>query len=317
MEYFLFFLGFVILIGGASLLVDGASSVSQRMGIPPGITGLTIVAIGTSLPELIINIFASVQGNTDLAISNVLGSNVINILVIVGLTAIIKPIPVFRYTYFRDIPFGLFATILLFILVQDITLFNAEMNVLSSLDGLIFLAVLFVFMIIYFKSSRHGQLEGIASVARPWLVSILFICGGVTGLYFGGELIVDGAVFVASNFGMSQATIGLTIVAMATSLPELVTSVIASLRGNPEMAIGNAVGSCIFNILLVLGVSSVIHEQPFMPGSVIDLIVVLIATVSMIVFVYTGKGRKISRAEGMIMVGMYAAYIWFIFSRLN
>jgi cation:H+ antiporter len=317
MEYFLFILGFIILIGGASLLVDGASSVSQRMGIPAGITGLTIVAIGTSLPELIINIFASVDGNTELAISNVLGSNIINILVIVGLTAIIKPIPVHRYTYFRDIPFSLFATVLLFVLVQDISLFNSSINKLSSLDGLIFLVVLFVFMIIYFRSSKHGQTETVSLVIRPWLTSVLFITGGIAGLYFGGELIVDGAVFVASKMGMDQATIGLTIVAMATSLPELVTSVIASFRGNPEMAIGNAVGSCIFNILLVLGVSSVIHEQPFMPGSVIDLIVVLIATVSMIVFVYTGRGRKISRVEGIIMVSIYIIYIWWIISQLN
>lgn len=312
MEYFLFALGFVILIGGASLLVDGASSVSQRLGIPPGITGLTIVAIGTSLPELIINIFASVQENTELAISNVLGSNVINILIIVGLTAVIKPIPVFRYTYFRDIPFSLVATLLLFILVQDISLFNAESNVLTSIDGFIFLVVLFIFLLIYYKGAKRSKEELVSLKIRPWAVSILFIVSGITGLYFGGEFIVDGAVFVASHLGMDQATIGLTIVAMATSLPELVTSVVASFRGNPEMAIGNAVGSCIFNILLVLGVSSVIHDQAFMASSIIDLIVVLIATVSLIVFVYTGKGRKISRVEGFIMLAMYATYLWWI-----
>ena len=143
-------------------------------------------------------------------------------------------------------------------------------------------------------------------------MAIVFILLGIVGLYFGGEWIVEGAVFVASEFGMSEATIGLTIVAIATSLPELVTSIMAAIRKSPEMAIGNAVGSCIFNILLVLGVSSVIHPIPFQSGSIFDLIMVLVATVTLVVFVYTGKGRMISRVEGGIMIGMYGVYLWWI-----
>lgn len=312
MEYFLFILGFIILVGGASLLVDGASSVSKRLGIPAGIAGLTIVAIGTSLPELVINVFASIDGNTDLAISNVLGSNIINILVIIGITAIISPIPVFRQTYFRDIPFGLGASLLLFFLVQDMVIWGNEVNMLSQTDGIIFLFILALFLLVYYRSSRNDKGLHEHTKSKSWPLSLLFIAAGVSGLYFGGELIVDGAVFVAGDLGMDQATIGLTIVAMATSLPELVTSIIASVKGSPEMAIGNAVGSCIFNILLVLGVSSVIYPQAFMPGSILDLVFSLVAMVSLIVFVYTGSGRKISRVEGVLMIAMYAAYTWWI-----
>lgn len=298
------------------MLVEGASSVSARLGIPAGIAGLTIVAIGTSLPELIINVFASLEGNTELAISNVLGSNIINILVIVGITAIISPIPVSRSTYFRDIPFSLFATALLFFLVQDVRIKGSDINVLNQTDGLIFIILLFIFLFVYYRFSKNAKADVVQLKVRPWLLSIFFLSAGITGLYFGGNLIVDGAVFVATDLGMDQASIGLTIVAMATSLPELVTSIIASIKGSPEMAIGNAVGSCIFNILLVLGLSSMINPQPFMAGSILDLIMVLVATVSLFVFVYTGRGRKISRFEGLIMIFMYVGYTWWVLRQL-
>lgn len=312
MEYLLFIIGFIILIGGATLLIDGSASIGKRLGIPEGITGLTIVAIGTSLPELIINVFASINGNTDLAISNVLGSNTLNILVIIGITAILKPIPVFKYTYYRDIPFSLFAAGLLFFLVYNSWDIKEGEKLLDRADGIIFLVMLGIFLFIYYRSSRNEKIEDMGKF-RPLWMALLFIPLGIAGLYFGGEWIVDGAVKVAGELGMSEATIGLTIIAFATSLPELVTSLLAAIRNSPEMAIGNAVGSCIFNILLVLGVSSAINPLPFQPGSIIDLIMVLVATVTLVIFVYTGKGRKISRVEGGLMVGMYAAYlIWIV-----
>ena len=312
MEYLFFILGFIILIGGATLLIEGATVIGKKLGIPPGITGLTIVAIGTSLPELIINIFASANGNTDLAISNVLGSNIINILVIIGITAIISPIPVLKHTYFRDIPFSLFAVGALFVIVQDKSLLGKESNTVSMNDGLVFLAMLIVFLYVYYRSSKNSVSQDEKKAKFPLWQAIAFILAGITGLYFGGEWIVKGAIFVAADLGMDEATIGLTIIAMATSLPELVTSIIASLRGNPEMAIGNAVGSCIFNILLVLGVSSVISPLPFQSGSMLDLIIAIAATITLVVFVYTGKGRKISRVEGGMMIVMYGAYLWWI-----
>ncbi len=314
MEYLFFILGFVILIGGATLLIEGAANIGRRLGIPEGITGLTIVAIGTSLPELIINVFASANGNTDLAVSNVLGSNIINILVIIGFTAIISPIPVFKYTYYRDIPFSLFAVGLLFFMVQDGWWAVEGNKVVNQLDGIILLFILMIFLYVYFRSSKNSKEVSIKQKQRPVWLAIIFIALGIVGLYFGGEWIVEGAVFVAGQLGMSEATIGLTIIAMATSLPELVTSIIASIRGNPEMAIGNAVGSCIFNILLVLGVSSIISPLPFHSGSMIDLIMLLVATVTLVVFVYIGKGRQISRVEGGLMLLMYGGYLFWVLS---
>ena len=312
MEYFFFILGFVILIGGATLLIDGAANIGRRLGIPSGIIGLTIVAIGTSLPELIINVFASANGNTDLAISNVLGSNIINILVIIGITALIAPIPVFKHTYYRDIPFSLFAVGLLLFMVQGSWVPGADSGLVNNIDGIIFIVILALFLYIYYRSSKKSAADESTGKMRPAWLAVLFILLGVVGLYFGGEWIVSGALFVAGELGMDEATIGLTIIAMATSLPELVTSIIASIKGNPEMAIGNAVGSCIFNILLVLGVSSLISPLPFQSGSILDLIMVLVASVTLVVFVYTGKGRKISRVEGALMLMMYAGYLWWI-----
>jgi cation:H+ antiporter len=311
-EYILFIIGFVILIGGATLLIDGASAIGRKLGISEAITGLTIVAIGTSLPELIINLFASIEGSTDLAISNVLGSNIINILGIVGLTALISPIPVSKHTYIRDIPFSMLAVALLFLLVQDQWFSAGNQNVVGRTDGFIFIALLFVFLYIYYRSSKSALKEEIHAKVRPLWLALTFIMAGITGLYFGGEWIVAGAVRVAGLFGMDESTVGLTIIAAATSLPELVTSIIASVKRKPEIAIGNAVGSCIFNILLVLGLSSVISPLPFSPASLLDLIVALLATVTLVVFVYTGGGRKISRVEGGLMIMLYAGYLWWI-----
>lgn len=312
MEYLLFILGFIFLIGGAALLIEGAKVIGEKLGIPPGITGLTIVAIGTSLPELIINVFASYSGNTDLAISNVLGSNIINILVIIGFTAVITPIPILKHTYYRDIPFSLFAIGALFVVAQDSFILGKESNVVGLNDGLVFVGMLLIFLYIYYRSSRDSQEEEKPKAKYPLWLAIIFVLLGIGGLYFGGEWIVEGAVFVAADLGMDEATIGLTIIAMATSLPELVTSIVASIQKEPEMAIGNAVGSCIFNILLVLGVSSIINPLPFQNSSILDLIVVLAATITLVVFVYTGKGRKISRVEGVIMLVMYGGYLWWV-----
>ena len=312
MEYFLFIIGFVILIGGATLLIEGAASIGHKLGIPAGITGLTIVALGTSLPELIINVFASAGGSTDLAISNVLGSNIINILVILGFTAIISPIPVSKHTYFRDIPFSLFATIFLLIIVSDTWLPGRAENFVGRIDGILLLLMMAAFLFIYYRNSKNNSEEPSTARLLPMWKAISYITAGIAGLYFGGRWIVDGAVFLAGRIGMDEATIGLTIIAMGTSLPELVTSLIASVRGNPELAIGNAVGSCIFNILLVLGTSALIKPLPFHPGSMLDLIVAILATVSMVIFVYTGGGRKISRFEGILMLGMYGVYLWWI-----
>ena len=233
---------------------------------------------------------------------------------IIGFTAVITPIPILRHTYFRDIPFSLFAIGALFVVVQDSVILGKENNVVSLNDGFVFVGMLLVFLYIYYRSSRDAGDEAKPGSKYPLWLAILFVILGISGLYFGGAWIVSGAVLVASDLGMNEATIGLTIIAMATSLPELVTSIVASIQKEPEMAIGNAVGSCIFNILLVLGVSSIIHPLPFQDSSILDLIVVLVATITLVVFVYTGKGRKISRVEGGIMLMMYAGYLVWLLS---
>jgi cation:H+ antiporter len=190
--------------------------------------------------------------------------------------------------------------------------FSEGARVVELADGVIFMFILLLFLYIYFRSSRKSPPEIMTAATRPLWLALVFILLGIAGLYFGGEWIVDGAVTVARELGMDEATIGLTIIAVATSLPELVTSLMAAFRNRPEMAIGNAVGSCIFNILLVLGVSSLINPLPFQPGSIFDLIMALVATVTLVVFVYTGRGRKISRVEGGLMVVMYGLYLWWV-----
>lgn len=308
----LFFVGLIILILGADKLVDGSTSAGKRLGIPSMIIGLTILALGTSLPELIINVFASMNGQTDLAISNVLGSNIVNILLIVGLTAIIRPINIPGQTTFRDIPASLLATILLGIFVHDSVFSHDVLDYLSWKEGVIFLILIVIYLFVSVRTShsipRDKEDDDKLKVLPVWK-TILFIAIGILGVYFGGEWVVDGAAQIAEMLGMSESTVGLTIVATGTSLPELVTSVTALWKKNTDMAVGNAIGSCIFNIYLVLGLSAVINPLPFERYNVVNLIMVLLANLLMFIFIFTGKGRKISRIEGMIMVLFYIAFL--------
>ena len=312
MEIFLFFAGIAILIFGADLLVDGASDAGRRLGIPSMIIGLTFLALGTSLPELVINVFASLDGKTGLAISNVLGSNIVNILLIVGLTAIIRPLTIPGQTTYRDIPASLIATILLGIFVHDSIFSGTEKDYLSRTEGYIFLAliVLYLFISVRTSHSTPKDKEDESKIkSLPLWKTIAFIILGIAGVYFGGEWVVSGATHIAKLFGMSESVVGLTIVATGTSLPELVTSITAVWKKNTDMAVGNAIGSCIFNIFLVLGVSAVISPIPFLHSNTINLSMVLAANLLMFILIFTGKGRKISRFEGAIMVSLYITFL--------
>jgi len=310
MDYLLFFLGFVILIIGADLLVRGASSLGTKFKIPHLIIGLTIVALGTSLPELVINIFASGQDNTELAISNVLGSNIMNILLIIGLAAIIFPIKVSNHTTFKDIPVSLFAVVLLGFLVSDNLVFGKEFNYLSKPDGWILLVFFAGYMTYtyYYARNNPGDIQPGQKKASV-LKSILFILSGIAGLFFGGEWIVNSSYTIGELLGLDQTAIGVTIVATATSIPELVTSIVAAIRKDTDIAIGNAVGSCIFNVLLVLGLSSVISPLPFLEVNMVALWIVILSGLLLFILVFTGRGRKISRVEGVIMVLAYIVFI--------
>ncbi len=311
MTYIFFALGFIVLIMGAKWLVDGAGSIGLRFGLPQIIIGLTIVALGTSLPELVINVFASTEGNTDLAIGNVIGSNIINTLLIVGIAAFIFPIKVDKATINRDLPFNFVITLLLLLLAND--LMFGRNNSINRFDGIILLALLAYFLYLtFFKSSAQGGDDSVSIKQLTLFRSVAFIALGMLGLYFGGKWIVEGAEQVATDLGISQSVIGLTLIASATSLPELVTSIIASLKKNSAIAIGNAIGSNIFNILLVLGVSALIKPIPYDSKMNMQVGLLLIGSLLLLLFIKSGKTKRtITRWEGLLMMFGYAAFLYY------
>jgi len=314
MEYFLFLAGFGLLIYGADLLVSGASNLARKLNISEIVIGLTIVSFGTSAPELFISVTASISGSAELAIANVLGSNIFNIFVIIGAAAIVQPIPVLKTTTWKEIPFSLLSAIILGVCSLDLLLDGQGANSLGRIDGMVFLAFFIIFIVYSFDLAKKGGEVVPATVratSRPlWQSAGLFLAG-LAMLFVGGRWIVGGADEVGRLIGLSESVIGLTIVATATSLPELVTSIIAARRNNPDIAIGNAIGSNIFNIFLILGVSSVIHPLPYGPAQMTDTWVVLVAHVILFLFVLIGRRhRTVSRLEGMLLILAYILFIW-------
>lgn len=315
-------IGFVLLIKGADFFVEGSSSVAKRLHVPSIIIGLTIVAMGTSLPETAVSVSASLAGNNELAVSNVVGSNIFNLMVVIGVCAILATVNVARETIRRDIPLSLICAGLL-MLLGIVGLGDKTGMTLGHLDGVIFI-VLFACYIIYMvrtamKASKEGkkvEIEGgsdeeIKLVSVP--VSILFIIGGAIAIAVGGDVTVDAASRIASDLGMSQTLIGLTIVSIGTSLPELVTSIVAARKNEVDMALGNAIGSNIFNILMVLGIASAISPISIITENIIDLCVLIVFTIC--AWIFAGTKKKIGRAEGLCMVVLYAAYAVYIIVR--
>ncbi len=313
--YILFFLGFVILIYGAKLLVDGASSIGVKAGLPQLIIGLSIVALGTSLPELVINVFASLKGNTGLAIGNVLGSNIMNTLFIVGITAIIYPIKVSSSVCKRDSWINLIAILLVAVLAND-TLFGNSNNSINTIDGIILL-IFFILLLYILFSNKSDNSKNVESDIKnySYIKSVFLIIAGSCGLFFGGRWIVDGALIISQDFGVSESTIGLTLIAVATSLPELVTSVVAALKKNTDIAIGNALGSNIFNIFLVLGTSATISPIAFDSNLNIEIGILIISSLFLMVVIrFGGRKRTITRFEGVLLASGYVVFlVWSIF----
>ncbi len=313
LPYILLLTGFALLIKGADLLVDGASAISRRFGISDLVIGLTVVAFGTSTPELFVNIAASFKGSTGIAIGNVLGSNIANILLVLGLAALIRPLRVTRGTVWREIPFSLLAALALWAAANDNLIDGWAYSDISRSDGLIFL-MFFAIFLYYSASIAH---VGSSHQAEPLRLnqgagkSVLLVIAGLIGLTIGGKWIADGAVHMASVFGLSEALVGLTIVAIGTSLPELATSAMAAYKGNVEMAVGNVVGSNIFNVFLVLGISSVIKPLPFQPASNPDIGMVVLASFILFAAMFTGKKQSLDRWEGALLLGIFAAYMTF------
>jgi len=314
--YTLFIIGFVILIKGADMLVAGSSSIAKKLNISDLVIGLTIVAFGTSTPELFVNIFAAAQGNTELAIGNILGSNIANILLILGVSAIIYPLTVQKTTIWKEIPFSLLAALAIGILANDQLIDRKESSELSRSDGLILLGFFIIFL--YYitgmaKRSKTAVDEEIKEMSNA--KAIIFILIGLAGLAFGGQWIVNGAVQIAQQFNVSQSLIGLTIVAIGTSLPELATSAVAAYRRHTDIAIGNAVGSNIFNIFWVLGLNAVISPLPFRPAANADILMTIIASIMLFGAVFTGKIHRLNRYEGAFFVLVYIGYLVFLINR--
>lgn len=314
MLFFLLILGFILLIKGADFLVDGASSFAKRFHVSDLAIGLTVVAFGTSSPELLVNIMAGIEGSTEIAVGNILGSNIANVFLILGVSAVIYPLKVSESTVWKEIPFNMLAVIVLTILANDLLIDGKDYSVLSRSDGLILLSFFTIFL--YYSASIAKRIPGmedtIAAKQYDLFKSIFLILSGLAGLILGGHWIVISASGIAARFGMSQSFIGLTIVAIGTSLPELATSAMAAYKRNVEIAVGAVVGSNIFNIFFVLGVSSVINPLPFQEKSNIDLSVVILSTILLFVTMFSGKRHVMDRWQGIIFLLLYAMYLCFL-----
>ncbi|MBI4135398.1 calcium/sodium antiporter [Candidatus Uhrbacteria bacterium] len=306
--------GIALLIYGARFLVDGGSSLARRFGISPLVVGLTIVAFGTSAPELIVNIFASISGSADIAMGNVLGSNLANILLILGIAAAIYPLRVQSSTVWKEIPMSLLAVVAVGVMVNDAFVDGLGFNILSRSEGVI---LLFFFLIFMYYTYGISKSEGDGPPVRVFKTgsSALMILGGLLGLFVGGRFTVDAAVAIARALQVSEALIGFTVVAIGTSLPELFTSAIAAARRQVDIAIGNVVGSNIFNIFFVLGISSIIRPIPFSPILNTDLMFVIVATLLLFAFLFVGKRHILERWQGVGFIGLYLGYLAFAVAR--
>lgn len=310
--------GFVLLIKGADFLVNGASSLAKRFNVSDIAIGLTIVAMGTSAPELVVNIISGSVSH-DVVFGNIIGSNVFNIFLILGVSAVIYPLTVQKNALWKEIPYSLLATIVFFILVNDAIFFNAESNTLSVSDAVILLVMFVLFLVYIFMNLTRNpdeaeSLEDI--VIYGSMKTTIMIILGIAGLIFGGKMIVDNAVEVAELFGVSEKLIGLTILAAGTSLPELATSAVAAYQKKSDLAIGNIVGSNIFNLLLVLGVTGLIHSPlQYTPVLNIDMFTVMAGTFLLFVFMFTFNKHKVDRSEGLIYLIGFCVYMLFLFDR--
>lgn len=311
-------IGFVFLVKGADIFVEGSSSIAKKFKVPSIIIGLTIVAMGTSLPEAAVSVTASIANKNALAVSNVIGSNIFNLMMVIGVCAIMTPVAVNKATLKRDFPFSVICAILLLVLglIGPMSLGHA--------DGVIFLILFAGFIGLMIRSAMKASKEGNAVASEeieaaeeikimPVWKSLLFIVIGAVGIIIGGDVVVDSASNIAAKFGMSQTLIGLTIVSVGTSLPELVTSIVAARKNEVDMALGNAIGSNVFNILFVLGIAGAISPMAFFTENVIDIVILLVF--SLIVWLFAWTKKEIKRGEGLIMVLLYVLYVVYICMR--
>lgn len=310
----LLLVGFAILIKGADFLVNGASSIAKRYNISNLAIGLTVVAFGTSTPEFIVSAMASLNGQNDAAFGNIIGSNNFNLLFILGISGLIYPLVVQRNTVKYEVPLSLLAALVMFVLVNDVMLWGGTENFLSRFDAVILLLLFALFMYYIYRtmktSSDYSEGEPIKIFSTPLSIGMTVL--GLAMLVGGGKLVVDNAIDIAHHFGLSEKLIGLTILAAGTSLPELATSAVAAYRRNTDIAIGNVVGSNIFNLFLILGAAGLIRETPFNAAMNFDIYVLIASTLVLMIFMFTLNTRKLDRWEAFLMLAGYVAYTVFL-----
>lgn len=337
MDILLLLVGLGLILGGANFLTDGSAAVAQHFRVPEFIIGLTIVAVGTSMPELVVSVLSAAAGNSDVAIGNVVGSNIFNVFVILGICALIRPLVLTKENIRRDIPFGMAASLVLLAVTSDRLVCAGATDRIGRLDSIVMLALyigLMWYMIRTTKRQRSmpgaaggtktpaseagaivkngvKQAEGTKKPMALWLAGVM-IAGGLAGLIFGGEMFLKSATAIARTLGISESVIAITLVAGGTSLPELASSVVSLLKGKAEMALGNVIGSNIANILLILGISATIHPLTMGGITLTDILVVVLSSLLLFMAAFTFRSKKLDRWEGAIFLAIYIAYIWYL-----
>ena len=314
-QFFILIAGLLLILLGANYLVDGASSIAKRFGLSEFIIGVTIVGIGTSAPEMVVSFMSAIQGKADMAIGNIVGSNIFNTAMILGVTALIAPLTITRSNLRKDIPLNIIVTILLIALGMNFTITGLGKDQLSRIDGAILLGIFVWYLWSSFRSdSADDEDEPIKQ--HSIAISILMITGGLAGLIFGGRLFVNSATEIARLFGVSDKFIAITVMAAGTSMPELATCVVAAIKGRGQLALGNILGSNISNILLILGGSALIHPLSFSGMTIVDIIAVAICPVFIYSCAFLFRKKEVDRAEGIIFLLTEAAYMWYLIANL-
>lgn len=315
MDILLLIVGLGLILAGANFLTDGSAALAQRFRVPEFIIGLTVVAVGTSTPELVVSVLSAIGGQSDVAIGNVVGSNIFNVFVILGVCALIRPVPLTAGNIRRDIPFGVLVSLLLLALAQDSLLCKGAEDRIGRLDGAAMLALYILLMWYTIRKTKRPEAtaptEGSKAPMAAWLTAVMIV-GGLAGLVFGGEMFLRSATSIARSLGVSESVIAITLVAGGTSLPELASSLVSLFKGKADMALGNVIGSNIANILLILGVSATIHPLSMGGITVWDLLMVLLSSVVVFLAAFTFKRKAIDRWEGALFVAIYAVYIWYL-----
>lgn len=319
MDILLLIIGLALILAGANFLTDGSAALAQRFRVPEFIIGLTIVAVGTSTPELVVSVLSAIAGKSDVAIGNVVGSNIFNVFLILGLCALIRPLPLTAGNIRRDIPFGVATSLLLLVLAMDSWFKAGAVDRIGRLDGILMLVIYLLLMTYTIRATgRTAPADSPADGSQPqkrpmagWLMAVMII-GGLAGLIFGGELFLDSATALARRMGISESVIAITLVAGGTSLPELASSVVSLIKGKSDMALGNVIGSNIANILLILGLSATINPLTMGGITLVDLLVVLLSAVLLFLAAFTFRRRAIDRWEGALFLVIYAAYIAYL-----